>query len=82
MLILTICTDTFLDFASRKFYGFALSYWRRQYAPKWHVGVRFTVLLGQRRPSLRLATYSCPSVSVGYGLPKTSTCVLTPIFEA
>ena len=53
-------------------YGLAVTYWRRA---KWQYGVRLSLLLGFRRPHLRITTYSCPSVGLAW-LVRVLDCVL------
>jgi hypothetical protein len=57
-------------------YGLAITYWHRPCnAAKWHWGVRFSLLLGHRRPFLRVTTYSCPLVGSA-GTVQTLDCVI------
>ena len=49
-------------------YGLAISYWKKS---EWRYGLRFSLLLGNRRPFARVTTYSCPSIG--------SECVVKPL---
>ncbi len=72
--------------AESRMVGLALTYWRRQLAPRWHVGFRVTLMLGRRQYGLRISTYSCPMLS-SRGTIRISDCVLPagkskpPVFQ-
>ena len=56
-------------------YGIAITYWRRS---RWQYGLRFSLLLGNGRPFVRVTTYSCPSAGQA-DVVKPLNCVLPAI---
>ena len=61
-------------------YGFAITWWRRMGAPKWQVGIRFTICWANRKYGIRFSTYSPPRLSGNY-LPYPSKHVAKPTFQ-
>lgn len=55
-------------------WGFAVTYWKRT---KWCYGIRFSLLLGAKRPFMRITSYSCPSIGTE-GIVKPLDCVKLP----
>ena len=44
-------------------YGIAITWWKREYAPKWHVGFRITICMGSHKYGVRFSTYQFPRLS-------------------
>ena len=79
-LLILLENDHELDTINGDNYGLAITWWKRPDSDWWQWGCRLSILFGQYKPYVRLATYALPLWGIrSYIIKKAKACA--PRFE-